>query len=150
MDSAYNLIRHLLPRDDSPWSPPAYSGRCRPSYQMYALLALTQLSIFSFLPPSTTIRRYQRASLATSSAELGVIYCSIVSHANSSIRGDESTQRIVQSLIAIRSKLKRSLVLRTNVIYEASVQSGKLDRMLTAFLVLIAREMACKTVRRLP
>ncbi|KZP16769.1 hypothetical protein FIBSPDRAFT_1047238 [Athelia psychrophila] len=78
--------------------------------------------IFSFLPPSTTLRYYQRASLATSSAELGVIYCAIVSHANSSTRGDDKIQLIVKSLIGIRSKLKRSLVLRTNIIYEFSLR----------------------------
>jgi hypothetical protein len=79
------------------------------------------ISVFSFLPPSTTIRLYQRKSLATSSTELGAIYCSIISYANDPIRSDDDTQRIMQSLIAIRSKLKRSLVLRANVIYEACV-----------------------------
>ncbi|KIM88532.1 hypothetical protein PILCRDRAFT_62336 [Piloderma croceum F 1598] len=76
--------------------------------------------IFSFLPPSTTIRYHQRACLATSSTELGAIYCSIVSYANDPNRNDDDTQRIMLSLLAIRSKLKRSIVLRTNVIYEFS------------------------------
>jgi len=79
------------------------------------------ISVFSFFPPSTTIRLYQRASLATSSTELGAVYCSIISFANNPHRKDDDTQRIMQSLVAIRSKLKRSLVLRTNVIYEVSV-----------------------------
>lgn len=77
-------------------------------------------SLFSFLPPSTTLRRYQRTSLATTVSEIGSIYCSILSFANS--RQTENTQEIVQSLIAIRAKLKRSLVLKTNIIYE--VRSG--------------------------
>lgn len=84
------------------------------------LLMIGICSLFSFLPPSTTLRRYQRTSLATTVSEIGSIYCSIVSFANS--RQTENTQEIVQSLIAIRAKLKRSLVLKTNIIYE--VRSG--------------------------
>jgi len=75
-------------------------------------------SIFSFFPPSTTIRSYQRRTLATTSSELGAIYCSIMSYANT--RVDKDNTVIVQSLLAIRSKLKRSLVLKTNVIYEVN------------------------------
>ncbi|KIJ58894.1 hypothetical protein HYDPIDRAFT_51292, partial [Hydnomerulius pinastri MD-312] len=76
--------------------------------------------IFSFLPPSTTIRSYQRTTLATTSAELGSIYCSVVSFANT--RREEDTSLIVQKLLAIRSKLKRSIVLKTNAIYEFSLR----------------------------
>ncbi|KIJ63943.1 hypothetical protein HYDPIDRAFT_112430 [Hydnomerulius pinastri MD-312] len=76
--------------------------------------------IFSFLPPSTTIRSYQRTTLATTSAELGSIYCSVVSFANT--RREEDTTLIVQKLLAIRSKLKRSIVLKTNAIYEFSLR----------------------------
>ncbi|KAH7888067.1 hypothetical protein F5I97DRAFT_1806524 [Phlebopus sp. FC_14] len=75
--------------------------------------------IFSFFPPSTTIRSYQRRTLATTTAELGAIYCSAVSFANTR---REDTTSIVQSLIAIRSKLKRSIVLKENVIYEFSLR----------------------------
>ncbi|KAG1736637.1 uncharacterized protein EDB91DRAFT_1141898 [Suillus paluster] len=76
--------------------------------------------IFSLFPPSTTIRSYQRRTLATTSAELGAIYCSVVSYANTHVEGDSTF--IVQSLLAIRSKLKRSLVLKQNVIYEFSLR----------------------------
>ncbi|KAG1841881.1 hypothetical protein C8R48DRAFT_781247 [Suillus tomentosus] len=41
------------------------------------------VSIFSHFPPSTTIRPYQRRTLAITSAELGSIYCSVLSYANS-------------------------------------------------------------------
>jgi hypothetical protein len=87
-------------------------------------------SIFSFLPPSTTLRRYQRASLATTGAELGTLYCSIVSfaahtshgahcgHIEDTAQRRRHTQEIVRSLIAVRAKLKRNLVLKTNVVYE--------------------------------
>jgi hypothetical protein len=75
-------------------------------------------SIFSFLPPSTTLRGYQRQSLATTASEIGSVYCSIVSYATSSHL--EDSQNVIQNLIAIRLKLKRSIVLRANIIYEVS------------------------------
>ncbi|KAF9220310.1 hypothetical protein BS17DRAFT_739428 [Gyrodon lividus] len=76
--------------------------------------------VFSFLPPSTTIRSYQRRTLATTSAELGSIYCSIVSFANT--KKEEETAPVVSQLLSIRSKLKRSIVLKANVIYEFSLR----------------------------
>lgn len=75
-------------------------------------------SVFSFLPPSTTLRKYQRSMLATASGELGAIYCSIVSFANTGEHTDQDIQEIVQGLVAIRAKLKRSLVLKQNIIFE--------------------------------
>ncbi|EGN97169.1 hypothetical protein SERLA73DRAFT_183808 [Serpula lacrymans var. lacrymans S7.3] len=83
-------------------------------------IGVTAACIFSFFPPNTTIRSYQRRTLATTSAEIGSIYCSIVSFAN--IPRQEDVQQIVQSLVAIRSKLSRSIVLRTNVVYEFSLR----------------------------
>ncbi|KAJ6630533.1 hypothetical protein B0H10DRAFT_1981580 [Mycena sp. CBHHK59/15] len=74
--------------------------------------------IFSFLPPSTTIRRYERTTMATTASEIGTMYCDIISYANS--RRDEDTQAIVTGLIAIRSKILRSITLKTNAIYEFS------------------------------
>ncbi|KAI0318290.1 hypothetical protein OF83DRAFT_1057097 [Amylostereum chailletii] len=76
--------------------------------------------IFSFFPPSNTLRGYQRGSLATAVAETGSVYCAIVSYANA--RHSEDTRQIMQALLAIRSKLKRSIVLRTNIIYEFSLR----------------------------
>ncbi|KAI0318442.1 hypothetical protein OF83DRAFT_1242217 [Amylostereum chailletii] len=77
--------------------------------------------IFSFLPPATTLRGYQRRSLATTVAEMGTVYCSIVSYA-SARHSTQETRPIMQSLIAIRAKLKRSTVLRKNVVYEFSMR----------------------------
>ncbi|KAF9237247.1 hypothetical protein BU15DRAFT_88826 [Melanogaster broomeanus] len=74
--------------------------------------------IFSYLPPSTTIRAYQRRTLATTSAELGSIYCSAVSFANTKREGE--TAQVVSQLLAIRCKLNRSMVLKANVMYEFS------------------------------
>ena len=55
--------------------------------------------------------------MSTTVAEIGSVYCSVVSFANThGYEMDKSA--IVQSLIAIRLKLKRSLVLRTNIVYE--------------------------------
>ncbi|KAI0060820.1 hypothetical protein BV25DRAFT_1871013 [Artomyces pyxidatus] len=76
--------------------------------------------VFSFLPPSTTLRGYMRNSLATTVSEIGTVYCSILSYANA--RYTEDAQEVMTSLIAIRLKLKRSIVLRTNIIYEFSMR----------------------------
>ncbi|GJE89275.1 aromatic acid exporter family member 2 domain-containing protein [Phanerochaete sordida] len=76
----------------------------------------------SFLPPSTTLRAYQRRMMATTVAEIGSVYCSVVSFANTQGTYEVDKGAIVQSLIAIRLKLKRSLVLRTNIVYEFSLR----------------------------
>ncbi|KAI0271253.1 hypothetical protein BC834DRAFT_432593 [Gloeopeniophorella convolvens] len=81
---------------------------------------VTAAFIFSFLPPSTTLRRYQRHTFATAVTEIGSVYCSIVSYA--SAPDTEDPQHVIQSLIAIRLKLRRSIVLRTNIIYEFSLR----------------------------
>ncbi len=73
------------------------------------------LSILSLFPPSTTIRRYQRNLLSTTSSELGSIYCSILSFANTQ---DPDVQEILTSLIALRNKMKKSTALSANVGYE--------------------------------
>ncbi|KAF7311484.1 hypothetical protein MKEN_01050700 [Mycena kentingensis (nom. inval.)] len=77
--------------------------------------------IFSLLPPSTTIRRYERTALATSTTELGTIYCDIISFASSQ-HGETDPQSIVTALIAIRSKITRSMALKGNVVYEFSLK----------------------------
>ncbi|KIK64040.1 hypothetical protein GYMLUDRAFT_40270 [Collybiopsis luxurians FD-317 M1] len=93
--------------------------------------------IFSFLPPTFTIRKYQRSTLATTCAEVGVIYCAILSlfHGSASdasstlyvresgkqpIGHSEHGQAIVARLIAIRGKLDRLKASRANVKYEIS------------------------------
>ncbi|KAH7905721.1 hypothetical protein BJ138DRAFT_1130340 [Hygrophoropsis aurantiaca] len=83
-------------------------------------IGVVAAGIFSFFPPSTTIRSYQRRTLATTAAELGAIYCSVVSFANT--QKDADVQLIVQSLLAIRSKLNRSVILKANVVYEFSLR----------------------------
>ena len=62
------------------WS---YGSLVRSFCLLYRFMMLTTISplcsISSFLPPSTTLRKYQRTALATATEELGAIYCSIVS-----------------------------------------------------------------------
>ena len=58
--------------------------------------------------------------MATTVAEIGAVYCSVLSFANTRSSYEMEKGTIVQSLIAIRLKLKRSLVLRTNIVYEVS------------------------------
>ncbi|KAH9933951.1 uncharacterized protein BXZ73DRAFT_45967 [Epithele typhae] len=83
---------------------------------------VTAAFLFSFLPPSTTLRKYQRNMMSTTVAEIGTVYCAVVSFANTRENQETTRQEIVQSLVAIRLKLKRSLVLRTNIVYEFSLR----------------------------
>ncbi|EKM60249.1 uncharacterized protein PHACADRAFT_246113 [Phanerochaete carnosa HHB-10118-sp] len=76
----------------------------------------------SLLPPSTTLRAYQRRMMATTVAEIGSVYCAVVSFANTQGSSEVDKGAVIQSLIAIRLKLKRSLALRTNIIYEFSLR----------------------------
>ncbi|KAI0641257.1 hypothetical protein C8Q79DRAFT_919931 [Trametes meyenii] len=83
---------------------------------------VTAAFLFSFLPPSTTLRKYQRQTMSTTVSELGAVYCSIVSFANTREHQEVARGEIVQSLVAIRLKLKRSLVLKKNIVYEFSLR----------------------------
>ena len=82
------------------------------------LTIFDDFSLTSFLPPSTTLRGYHRRTMSTTVTELGAVYCSIVSFANRPNSYEIDKGAIVQSLLAIRLKLRRSQVLRTNIVYE--------------------------------
>ncbi|KAI9457690.1 hypothetical protein HD554DRAFT_2141755 [Boletus coccyginus] len=84
------------------------------------IVGVVAAAILSFLPPSTTICLYQRKTLATTSAEIGSIYCSVISFANTKREGE--TAIIVQHILAILSKLKRSIVLKEHAVYEFSLR----------------------------
>ncbi|KAK7688323.1 hypothetical protein QCA50_008695 [Cerrena zonata] len=86
---------------------------------------VTSAFIFSFLPPTHTLRDYHRRMMARTVEETGTVYCAIVSFANSHQRaphGEVDRDSIIKSLIAIRLKLKRSLILKTNIVYEFSLR----------------------------
>ncbi|KAH8109100.1 hypothetical protein DFH11DRAFT_1629750 [Phellopilus nigrolimitatus] len=76
--------------------------------------------ILSFLPPTTTIRRYLRMSCATTAEQLGQLYCDIVSSATSP--DGPHREIITKDLIALRMKLRRSIALKQNVAYEFSLR----------------------------
>ncbi|KAI0697464.1 hypothetical protein BC835DRAFT_1504792 [Cytidiella melzeri] len=94
------------------------------SWRRFVLVTagVTAAFLASFLPPAVTLRRYQRHMMSTTVAELGSVYCAVLSFAN--IQGAHEVDKgtIIQSLIDIRMKLKRSLVLRTNIVYEISLR----------------------------
>ncbi|KIP04314.1 hypothetical protein PHLGIDRAFT_493842 [Phlebiopsis gigantea 11061_1 CR5-6] len=94
------------------------------AWRRFVLVAagVTAAFLTSFLPPSTTLRGYHRRTMSTTVTELGAVYCSVVSFANKPNSYEIDRGAIVQSLLAIRLKLKRSLVLRTNIIYEFSLR----------------------------
>jgi hypothetical protein len=74
---------------------------CKTFLQSFVTLTVisSPCSIFSFLPPSTTLRKYQRTSLATATGELGAIYCSIVSFANTGEHTDQDIKRSRRALL---------------------------------------------------
>ncbi|KAF8211930.1 hypothetical protein K438DRAFT_1805637 [Mycena galopus ATCC 62051] len=76
--------------------------------------------VFSLLPPSTTIRHYERTTMAEIGTKIGEMYCDIISYAN--FRHGMDPQEIVTALIAIRSKILRSITLKSNAIYEFSMR----------------------------
>lgn len=82
-------------------------------------------SIFSFLPPSTTIRRYLRTTYSTTASQLGQSYCDIVSSMTS--HGGPEPESIVRDLVAIRLKLKKTMALRANAAYEVCAQLTRRD-----------------------
>ncbi|KAH8827139.1 hypothetical protein DL96DRAFT_1669804 [Flagelloscypha sp. PMI_526] len=77
-------------------------------------------SIFSLLPPNTTLRSYHRNTLATVTSETGNIYCCVVSFAN--CHKEVDTNKVVLSLSALRSKMLRILDMKENAIYEYSLR----------------------------
>ena len=101
-------------------------------------------SFVSFLPPSTTIRRYHRKLLATTSSELGTIYCQVISFANS--KRQTEVPEISTNLLAIRRKLRKSQAMRQNVGYE--VGWLYLESLLIQLhsLVLIPGKVACEAI----
>ena len=75
-------------------------------------------SIFSVLPPSTTLRRYLRRAYATTAGQIGQLYCDVLSM--TTVHDPLKTEKIVKNLIAVRMKLNRTRALRRNVAYEVS------------------------------
>lgn len=102
------------------WSDRSIVGPC--VKLMNTSTDLPSCSLASFLPPSNTLRGYQRRMMSTTVTEMGAVYCSVVSFANTQHSDELDRGTIIQSLIAIRLKLKRSLVLRTNIVYEFSLR----------------------------
>lgn len=56
--------------------------------------------------------------MATTVQELGGVYCTIVSYANTGDHAAAERLQILQKLLAIRLKLRRSHVMKTNIVYE--------------------------------
>ena len=102
-------------------------------------------SLTSLLPPSTTIRQYQRKLLARTSSELGTIYCQVISFANS--KRQTEVPEIATNLLAIRRKLRKSQAVRQNVGYEVGCYIQRACRFnLLHSLVLTPGKMACEAI----
>jgi len=83
-------------------------------------IGVTIAYLFSFFPPTTTIRKYLRVSYATTAGQIGKLYCDIVSFA--SVRKGPMAEEIVKDLIAVRMKLNRTAEIKGNVNYEISIR----------------------------
>ncbi|GLB35374.1 putative ER transporter, 6TM, N-terminal [Lyophyllum shimeji] len=90
------------------------------AWRRFVLVAAGVFAAFlmSMLPPAKTLRLYTRYILATTSNELGAIYCAVIGYAYSPRK--EDVHEISVGLIAVRGKLRRSVALRDNVVYEPS------------------------------
>jgi len=97
-------------------------GGAAVAWQRFVLAAIgvTASAIFSYLPPSTTIRKYHRISLSTTTTEIGNLYCAIISYATT--RKEKDLQTIVNNMTALRSKLRRMRSQTANVGYEISLR----------------------------
>ncbi|KAL5501058.1 hypothetical protein ACEPAH_9445 [Sanghuangporus vaninii] len=76
--------------------------------------------ILSYLPPTATLRKYLRATYATTVDQLGASYCDVVSFATAP-EGPHK-EIINKDLIAIRMKLRRAASLKKNITYEFSLR----------------------------
>jgi len=76
--------------------------------------------LFSFLPPSYTLRHHQRITYSRTAICLGSLCCSLVSYANS--QRHEDTHDIVKNLLALRHKLASSVVIQQNIDYEFTIR----------------------------
>jgi hypothetical protein len=115
------VLDGMLRGGDSFWSLSVLSQLCTCS-RLHQILAysLNVCSLASLLPPNMTLRLYQRHILSTTASEIGTIYCAIVSYAaeNDQDKKASNVQPVVSSLVATRSRLNRSELLWTNIIYE--------------------------------
>ncbi|KAF8311865.1 hypothetical protein DL93DRAFT_2115513 [Clavulina sp. PMI_390] len=84
------------------------------------VIGVTAAFIFSFLPPTVAVRRYQRVGQSTVMIELGTIMCSVISNASSQQR--ERQPALVKDLIAIRSKIRKLKAQSSNASYEFSLR----------------------------
>ncbi|KAG2004212.1 hypothetical protein CC2G_002792 [Coprinopsis cinerea AmutBmut pab1-1] len=96
------------------------------AWRRFVLVTVGVVAAFlaSLLPPNMTLRLYQRHILSTTASEIGTIYCAIVSYAaeNDQDKKASNVQPVVSSLVATRSRLNRSELLWTNIIYEFSLR----------------------------
>ncbi|KAF8310786.1 hypothetical protein DL93DRAFT_2084164 [Clavulina sp. PMI_390] len=84
------------------------------------VMGVTAAFLFSFLPPSVTVRRYQRVGQSTVMIELGTIACSVISIASSQKK--ERQPALVKDLISIRSKIRKLKAQSANASYEFSLR----------------------------
>lgn len=99
------------------------------------IVGVSAAYMFSYLPPSSTLREYQRLSHAATIAELGKIYCAVVGiashghhdHASRRLEGESvaevpASEVVRKRIIGVRAKLRRLSMISVNVSYEFSLR----------------------------
>ena len=74
----------------------------------------------AILPPSSSMRKYFRLSHATAIGEIGGMYCRVVTLAASP--SSVETKETINQLIAIRTKVRRLMMLKVTISYEWSLR----------------------------
>ncbi|CEH17238.1 Predicted membrane protein [Ceraceosorus bombacis] len=78
--------------------------------------------VMAILPPSSTLRKYQRLGHAATISELCQLYCDVVAYASAPHHPDRSPTELTKRLLATRSKLRRLALTRSVVTYEFSLR----------------------------
>ena len=87
-------------------------------------IGVTAAYLFSCLPPSSSLRQHQRLSHATTIAELGKVYCSVVAIATRPQVEEDNSEVVLKRLIALRAKLRRLHMAAANVSVSQAYESG--------------------------
>lgn len=84
------------------------------------IIGSTAAVLWSFLPPSSTLREYLRESHASSIHRTGIMHCRLLALTSDRGEGEVDPSKLTGDLIAQRQKLRRLAVLSTNTSYELS------------------------------
>lgn len=86
------------------------------------LIGSSAAVIWSFIPPSSTLRQYLRRNHAASIHRAGALHCRLLAFTANHDELEVDPSRLSADLISHRQKLRRLDVLKNNVAYETSLR----------------------------